>query len=437
MILTEKQAKEIIERALSYGSADELRVNLDGGRSGNTRFALNTITTSGDEDTMDITVTAYFGKRKASSSGNEFDPDSLKRLVKTAEELARVAPEDPEYVPELSPQQYLEIDPYFENTANADAAIRSKSALSSIEPASKKNLTAAGFFSHNHSFSAVGNNKKLWGFYRSTDASFTTTIRTADGSGSGWGGDNSRDIGEVHYAGASNRAIEKAEISRKPHLLEPGVYPVILEPRAAYDFLRVAWQHLSAREADEGRTYFAKAGGGNKLGEQVVGENITIRSDPKNSQLLGAPFLSNGQPAKTNVWIERGLLKQLSYDRYWAQKTGKEPTGPPLSMVLEGGSQSLEKLIAETDRAVLVTRFWYIRFVDPQTMLYTGLTRDGTFWIENGKIQHAVNNFRFNESPIAFLKNVTGLSKPLRVETSLMPAIRASAFTFSSLSQAV
>jgi predicted Zn-dependent protease len=437
MIFSEAQAKEIIQKAITFSTADEVRVNLSGGRSGNTRFALNSITTSGDEDTLDLEVTAYFGKQKASARGTEMDDAGVKRLVKMAEELAHFAPEDPEYVPELGPQTYLPINLYFKNTANALPELRAKGVLSSIEPAQKKQLDAAGFFEHGNSFTAVGNNRDLFGYYKGTRASYSVTVRTADGTGSGWGSDSSRNIAEVNYVGVSNRAIGKAESSREPKILEPGVYPVILEPQAVADFLRFALFTMSARSADEGRSFYAKRGGGNKIGEKVVGENITWRSDPTHPDILGRPFGSDGFPAKKMVWIKNGVLKQLYYDRYWAQKQNKEPTGFPTNLIFEGGQGTLDELIKETDRAILVTRFWYIRFVDPQTILLTGLTRDGTFWVENGQVKHAIKNFRFNESPIAVLNKVTGLSKPVRAGGLLVPALRASEFTFSSLSEAV
>jgi predicted Zn-dependent protease len=194
---------------------------------------------------------------------------------------------------------------------------------------------------------------------------------------------------------------------------------------------------LNARSADEGRSFFSKAGGGNKTGEKVAGDNVTMRSDPTHPELLGSPFGGDGQPAKKNIWIKNGVLTQLYYGRYWAKKQGKEPTGYPSNIIIEGEQGTLDELISNTDRAVLVTRFWYIRFVDPQSLLLTGLTRDGTFWVENGRIKHAIKNFRFNESPMAIFNKITGMSEPVRVGGSMVPAIRASEFTFSSLSDAV
>ena len=437
MILSESESRSIIEQALSLSSADEIRVNLSGGRSGNTRFALNSITTSGDEDTLNVRVLAYFGKRHATASGTSFKDGALEKIVQTAEEAARFVPEDPEYVPELQPQTYLPINPYFSSTAAATPQLRVKGVQSSIEPSINKNLLSAGFFSNRHGFSAVGNNNNLFGYYRSSNASFSVTTRTQDGSGSGWGSDSARDIDQVDYQAASKRALEKAEASSHSKTLEPGTYPVILEPQAVADFMRTGSYALNARSADEGRSFFSKSGGGNKIGEKVAGDNVTMRSDPTHPELLGRPFGGGGLPAKKNTWIKNGVLTQLFYDRYWAEKQGKEPTGYPSNIIIEGDKGTLDDLISGTDRAVLVTRFWYIRFVDPQSLLLTGLTRDGTFWVENGRIQHAIKNFRFNESPMAVLNKITDMSESVRVGGSMVPAVRASEFTFSSLSDAV
>ena len=437
MILSESESRNIIERTLSFSSADEIRVNLSGGRSGNTRFALNSITTSGDEDTLSVRVLAYFGKQHATASGTEFTDDALQRIVQTAEEAARFAPEDPEYVPELQPQTYLPINPYFSSTAAATPQLRAIGVQSSIEPSINKDLLSAGFFSNRHGFSAVGNNHKLFGYYQSSNASFSVTTRTQDGSGSGWGSDSARNIDQVDYQAASRRALEKAEASSHSKTLEPGTYPVILEPQAVAEYMRMGSYALNARSADEGRSIFSKAGGGNKTGEKVAGDNVTMRSDPTHPELLGSPFGGDGQPAKKNTCVKNGVLRQLFYDRYWAEKQGKEPTGYPSSIIIEGDKGTLDDLISNTDRAVLVTRFWYIRFVDPQSLLLTGLTRDGTFWVENGRIQHAIKNFRFNESPMAVLNKITDMSESVRVGGSMVPAIRASEFTFSSLSDAI
>jgi predicted Zn-dependent protease len=200
---------------------------------------------------------------------------------------------------------------------------------------------------------------------------------------------------------------------------------------------------LDARSADEGRSAFSKQGGGTRIGEKLIDERVSILSDPSDPLLLGAPFDGQGLPLGRQVWVENGVLKNLFYSRFWAQKTGKQATGFPSSMRVTGGEASVEEMIKSTDRGVLVTRLWYLRQVDPRTILFTGLTRDGTFLVEGGKISKAVRNFRFNESPLFMLNNVEMLGRPVRVAGTeaggniVVPALKVRDFNFTSLSDAV
>ena len=395
------------------------------------------MTTCGDVDSLHVAVTAGFGKRHASVSGGEVTPDALERLVAKAEELARLAPKDPEHVGELPPQQYLPVDPWADSTAEATPERRAEAVATAIRVAGEDDLESAGYFEHGHGFSAVGNSRGLFAWGRRTDADFSVTMRADGGAASGWGSSNGRDIDEVDCAAAIDVAAQKALAARDPKTLAPGVYPVILEPAAVAEFLGYAVHTMNARKADEGRSFFATPGGGNKIGTQVVGEGVTLRSDPTHPAVPTLAFGGDGLPVRPRAWISKGVVEQLIYDRYWAGRQGVEPTGSPVNLILEGGEGSLADLIANTDRAVLVTRFWYIRFLDPQTILLTGLTRDGTFWVEDGRIRHAVKGFRFNESPISLLSAVTALSRPTRVGGAYVPAVAAGEFTFSSASESV
>ena len=200
---------------------------------------------------------------------------------------------------------------------------------------------------------------------------------------------------------------------------------------------------MNARNADEGRSFMSKKGGGNRLGEKVYSEKVTIYSDPLHAELPYSPFTEEGLPNKKTLWVEKGIAKQLVYSRYWAQQKGVEPQPGVTQMVMEGGNSSVEEMIKNTEKGILVTRFYYIRMVDPQTFLLTGLTRDGTFYIENGKIMHPVKNLRFNESPVIMLNNLEELGKVERtvsVESNtnyLLPPMKIRDFTFTSLSDAV
>ena len=201
---------------------------------------------------------------------------------------------------------------------------------------------------------------------------------------------------------------------------------------------------FDARSADEGRSFLSKPGGGNKLGTKLVSDKVSIFSDPEHSAAPGAIYSTDGLPAKKRQWVKDGVVEALMYSRFWAKKQNREPVPFPSNLIMEGGKVSMDDMIADTRKGVLVTRFWYIREVDPQTLLLTGLTRDGTFLIENGKISRPIKNFRFNESPVNMLNNVVAISPSERATGSeiegwpiSVPSLLVKDFTFSSLSDAV
>jgi predicted Zn-dependent protease len=201
---------------------------------------------------------------------------------------------------------------------------------------------------------------------------------------------------------------------------------------------------FNARAAEEGRSYFSKPGGGTRLGEKVFDDSVTLRSDPTDPRVPGSPWAGGGLPARKTVWIENGVVRNLTRDRYWAKQTGREPVPFSGSVVLEGGSGSLDELIARTERALLVTRFWYIRSVNAREGVVTGLTRDGVWLVEKGKIAYPVNNFRFNDGAIRLLQNVDAMSAPYPTgsggsffSAAMLPAIRARTFLFTSKSDAI
>jgi predicted Zn-dependent protease len=347
-------------------------------------------------------------------------------------------------MPGLGPQTYLPVNSYFDSTANLTPTERARAALTALEPArSARDLKAAGFIIVNAGANALGNSKGLFGYNRATNANYTLTVRTDDGTGSGWAGAEHPDWKQLDFPGLSAHAINKARLSRNPVAIEPGRYTVILEPQAVGDLVQLMGFSLNARTADEGRSAFAKQGGGNKIGEKIVDSRVTIFSDPQDPQLLGQPYDGQGLPLSKQVWVENGVLKQLFYTRFWAQKQGKQPTGGPNSIKLAGGTTSMDDMIKSTPRGILVTRLWYLRSVDPRTILFTGLTRDGTFLIENGKISKSIKNFRFNESPLFLLSNLEAIGPSVRIGGTeqggpvVMPAIKAKDFNFTSLSDAV
>ena len=444
--LSREEAQALTRRVLAYATADATRVVVTCGTRSNTRFAINQVSTAGDSYNTTVNVQSMIGRRRGSMSTNRLDDASLKAAVETAERLARLSPEDPEALPELGPQQYQESLGWSEPTASLEPASRAQAARQITEAARAAGLVATGFLEANASATALANSNGLFAYGRQTALALTTTVRTEDGAGSGWAGIAHHDWSKVQPVSLVRRAIDKAKRSANAEAVEPGRYTVVLEPTAVGNLVQLITGAMSARAADEGRSLFSKQGGGTKLGMKVVDDRISLWSDPLDPEAPSATLTGEGLPVRKTVWIENGVVSNLSYDRYWAQRQGKEPTPFPGTLRMSGGDQSLEELIASTDRGILVTRFWYIRGVDPRTILYTGLTRDGTFLIERGKVSRAVKNLRFNESPIFMLNNLLGLGRPERVNASeslgpgspiVVPPIKVRDFNFTSLSDAI
>jgi predicted Zn-dependent protease len=444
-LLSREAARALADRVLKMSAADQTRVTIVSSRNGNTRFADSSITTSGSAEDTSVAVTATFGRRRASATTNILDDASLKRAVDLAAQLARLAPEDPELMPELGPQTYTTVGAFLDRTANLDAETRVSAVRRAIEAANSAGKAAgeifsAGFLEHNAQAMAVATSAGLFAYHRSTDASFSMTARTPDGTGSGWASGGARDWHAFDTAAAGRIAAQKAVASRNPGTIEPGHYTALLEPQAVNDLVPLLGGALNARNADEGRSPFSKPGGGTRIGETVADPRVTLYSDPADRTLLGQPFDNEGLPIKRTVWIEKGVLKNLAYTRFWAQKQGKQPTGAPLTsgLALTGGTKTTEQLIAGCDRGILVTHFFYIRSLEPRTVLNTGLTRDGTFLIEKGKITRSLKNFRWNESPLLMLNRLEDIGRSESTGAGrLMPALRISRFDFTSLSDAI
>lgn len=437
--MTDQEMRALLERALSFSKAEACEANIFGNRGGNIRYARNSVSTAGAGDDATLVVQSSFGSRTGTVTANEFDEPSIERAVRRSEELARLAPEDPEFMPPLGPQQYLPpgAGAYVPATAAIAPEYRVRVAAASITPAAARDCAAAGFFQDGASWQGMMNSKGLAAFYRQTQASLSVTVRSNDGTGSGYVARDVNDIAGFDPEGISAIALEKAVASRNPQAIEPGKYTVILEPEAGVEMLQPLVGSFNARQTDEGRSFLSKPGGGSKLGEKLVDERVSIWSDPQDKDVPASPWIGDGRPTRRIPWIDRGVVSNLYYSRYWAEKQQKPATPFPTNMIMAGGTGSVADLIRDVSRGVLVTRFWYIRFVDPQTLLLTGLTRDGTFLIENGAIKHAIKNFRFNESPVIMLNNIEALGRPIRVQGSMVPPMRIRDFTFTSLSDAV
>lgn len=444
MILSENEAKNLLTKILSNSKAESASVSLNGNNTYNIRFARNSISTNGFADGLSVTITSNFGKKSGTATTNKFDDISIKEAVKKSEDIAKVSPDNKEFMPLLGPQTYPEASNYSENTANVTGSSRSDKIAYVLERSELNSVTAAGYMEDEVSFFAQVNTNGLFAYNKASLAKFSSTIRTDDGTGSGRFDKSYTDVSKINGNSLADWAIERSKLSVNPQEIEPGRYTVILEHAAAADMLSLCLNFMGSRGADEGRSYFSKKGGGTLIGETIANQNVNIYSDPNDPNAPSSPISWSGEPNSRIVWFENGVLKNLHRNRFWAQKTSQPSVPYPSNIIMQGGTKSVDELIADSDNAILVTRFWYIRTVDPKTMLFTGLTRDGVFEVKNGKITRPVKNFRFNESPMNIFNNIIELGKPEKAigsETDsfpiFVPAIKAGNFNFSSLSDAV
>ncbi|HEX5693248.1 MAG TPA: TldD/PmbA family protein [Arenimonas sp.] len=442
-IYTEEQAKAILDKVIALSQADECTATLSGSIEGNIRFALNNVSTSGIVSDAQLIVQSAFGKREGITTINTFDDASLERVVRRSEELAKLAPENPEYMPVIGKQEYTPSPTFVQATADITPAQRAQVAAASIGPSKASDLVAAGFLLDSQSFFAFANSKGNFGYQKATNVDYTCTVRTEDGRGSGWVTRNTGDINTFDPDEAIAVAIQKARDSAEAKALEPGKYTVILEPAAAAGLISFMMFFFDARQADEGRSFLSKKGGGTRMGEQVYDPRVNIMADPWHPEAAVMPWDEQGLPREKHAIIKDGKVEYMQYSRFWAKEKGKRAIGQPGNLLMAGGDKSTADLVKGTQKGILVTRTWYIRMVDPQTVLLTGLTRDGTFYIENGEIKHPVKNFRFNESPVIMLNNIEELGKPVRISgdespfTMMIPPMKLRDFTFTSLSDAV
>jgi predicted Zn-dependent protease len=446
-----EQVKAITDKILNMCKADAVEVEFSGGERSATRFANSTITANLVEQDQQVQITVYYGQKSATTSTHQFDDASLKSAIEQVQVLAKRKPDNPELMPPVKPpQDYLPVDAALPGAVSFGPGERARMVKNSVEICEKQGVLGAGYIPKLHWTQATANSEGLFSYYRWADASFVLTCRTPDGTGSGWAGiTNVKDPTEIDASALTTVAAEKAVKSQKPRAIEPGNYTVILEPRPAARFLSLLLGAFNARAAEEGRSFMSgKERGQTRLGEKLFGDNITISSVIDNPVLRQTPVGPDGLASRNVTWVEKGVVKNLFYERFWAKKTGKEPsvTSPNQSLVMEGGDATIAQMIKSTKRGLLVTFFWYIRPVEQMTLLNTGMTRDGLFLIENGEIVAPVQNFRWNESPAVGFNNVSmmGVQVPMHTGeaydnpgTALVPPMRIEDFTMTSISPAV
>lgn len=440
-MLTRERAKEIFKKVLKYSTADETEAFITSTSHSLTRFANNCIHQNVAEEGLSLSVRAVEGQRTARASTNKVDENSIRQVCEAALALARLQPPNPEMLRMPGPQIYRAVGRFHSETAELSPMVRAETVRAAIERAEKDNLTAAGVYSNGTSVTALFNSRGLEAFHEETGSEFSITM-LKEGS-SGWAKKTALSCLELEPEVLADTAARKALESQAPTDIVPGKYCVILEPAAVLDLLGFLFFDFGGLSVHEGRSCLA-----GRVGQKLFGENINVRDDAFHPLQAGPPFDGEGVPRQRVTLVEKGTAKNLVYARATAQKMGKEPTGhgfplpneygeAPMNIVMDGGRASIEDMVRSTERGLLVTRFWYIREVDPYQKILTGMTRDGTFWIENGELKHGVKNLRFNQSAIDMLGQVEMMSVPQRTagEESfemVVPAMKVKEFNFSS-----
>jgi PmbA protein len=436
--------EHIAERILKLSEADETEVEIDATVDALTRFANNTIHQNVSEHTLGISVRAVVDGHTARATTNKTDEESLRRVVAAAMGLARNQPENPDLLPMLSSQKYQKVSHYFASTVSATPQDRARAVTRVCKMAEEGKQTAAGIFTTGYVRTLLANSKGLSARHDHTRAEFSVTI--LEENSSGWAKSNSPDILNIDPDALFESASEKAAGSRKPRELEPGQYTAILEPAAALDFLGSIFYDFAGTAILDKRSCLNE-----RMGKKIFGENITLWDDVYHPLQVGAPWDGEGLPRQKVLLVDRGVPRNLVYARATAKKMKAKPTGhgftlpneygeAPMNLVFSGGDKSVDDMIRSTERGILVTRFWYIREVDPYEKVLTGMTRDGTFLVENGRVAGGIRNFRFNQGIIEALAKVEMLGPAVRAtgEESfemVVPPMKIRDFHFSEVTK--
>ncbi len=448
-IFTASELDALSKKVVGFSKAEWCEVRIHSNHSANLRYAANTVTTSGSAVNTTVTIRSVNGKRQGRVTTNDLSDDGLRRAVARAEEIASLSPENEEIVAPISEKpKYPRSSQYDDASADPGYAAeeRAKIAEKAIIAARGRELIAAGFLETTVGRSAYRNSKGIFVSDQKTRTTFSTTMRNEKGTSSGWNKRASHAIARLEANPAINRAIDKCVAWDDAKEYDPGIYKAILEPSATADMMQQLIWSLDARDAEEGRSAFSRLGGGTALGEKMLADKVHIYSDPNHPFVPTSIYADDGQPTGQVDWFKNGTLMNFTRNRYWAQKTGKPAQpGPPNLICEAGGAMLPEDFLTTIKEGFLITSLWYIRDVDNQTLLKTGLTRDGLFYVENGQIKHGVLNFRWNESPIAVFKNVIEASKPVATAPRdgddsmpvFAPMVVVSGFNFSTLSDAV
>ena len=459
-MLDQAQAASVFSKICKLSSADEVEALIYSGHSALTRFANNTIHQNVEEENSSVSVRTVFGRRTARATTNKFDDESLRRVVQASEGLAKVQQVDPDLLPmpKDGGEGATQVVPsrYFEQTAAITPELRAESVKKIVGIAERHKLTVAGIYSSAEASEGIFNSRGLSDWHTLTSSEISVTMLAGDSSG--WQKANSPNVANLDAVALAELAAKKAADSAQPREIPAGKYTVILEPAAVLDMAGFMFWDFGGMAILDQRSFL-----NNRVGTQVFGENINIWDDANHPLQSGSIFDGEGVRRQRVQLVENGVVRQLVYARATAEKMKKseykdkvgpiQPTGhgfalpnemgeAPLHIVFEPPAEpkSLQQMIANTERGVLVTRLWYIREVDPYEKILTGMTRDGTFYVENGEVRYGVRNFRFNESLVHMFSNVEEMGTPVRASGEesfdmVVPAMKVREFNFTDVTK--
>jgi len=442
-VITEKRARAICEAVFEKVPKGEAEVLLQDETSSLTRFAENRIHQNVSHSSMEISVRIQLGKRVGRASTNRLDEEALGRCAMRALAFARLQPEDKDLLPLPGPQKYRDVSAFVKRTAQLSPENRADAVADAVGRCKSKKLKAAGKYESGASALVLANSRGLFAAHRATESCFDITAMAGDSSG--WASAANKDARRYDPKCLTERAVDKALRSRNPIAVDPGPYTVVLEPAAVTDFLMfMALYGFGGLGYLEGRSFTS-----GKLGKKILGANVTIVDDAYAEKTTGIPFDFEGMPRQRVPLVKNGVVAGVVHDRQTARRAGTQTTGHalpqpnnygpiPLNPCFGAGESSLDEMIADTKRGLLVTHFHYTNIIDPMRMILTGMTRDGTFLIENGEVRRPVRNMRFTQSLIEALNNVRAISRERESapafwgSTMLVPAMQIDGFTFSS-----
>jgi len=440
-LISQSEALALIDFAIARSTADGIFISLSASETALSRFSENQISQNVRKNTFSLTVTSYFGKRSASASTTEIEREAIALTVKRAEDLAQIAPEDPEWIELLAKQTYSERTPAFDSVTATLSPLKKGEIIQQVCTLSREaGINGSGTLSFKVGLNAIGNSAGLRGCDCTTEANFSYTARINNGSS--WNRCTAWSIEDLPIVELTQKVIKRAIASQNPQAIAPGDYTVIFEPSAFASLLPWVIWNMDARAANEGRSFMScndDSGKpiGNKVGQQLFNPIVQIERNSAHPLLQGGRFFGNGLSNEKLTIVKDGIPQTLSYSRYWAEEQDKVPTGAMYPIVMQGWDRTIADLIADTERGILVSRAWYVRYVNPRTLEVTGMTRDGTFLIENGKISYPIKNLRFNQSLPHMLMNVVALSQTQRCGSSVIPGCKVENFHFSSITDSI